>query len=212
MEQQVNNLIVILCVLILSTGCTNSEFNEIEDANVFYQIYPGEHQIIRLRRTIDAGAPLLQLFDKHGKHLDEFSIAPMGIFNLTLIRNNNIQITYLIGQSDLEMFLPWYKTNKSNPNHIGKYSISYTYKIQNAYLEKKGSEIDSISIDKKTNKTSLFLNRKLIALDPIYLLIVKDSEFLAYNPQTITYTPYKFANKNLKKVFFDQILSLYHDE
>lgn len=204
-----NSLFFFLCTLFFGTGCFAPDFDEPESANVFYQVYPGQEDILRIRRTRDEGAPSIQLFDKKGNQLEEFKISPMHIFNMTLVKNDSVQITYLLGQSDLEMFLPWFKTNKSNPDHIGRYKIRYNYEISNSYLESPGSSIDSLSIDKKSCTTTLFLKGVPVTTKATYLLLIKQDELLAYNPITKEYSRYPFKEKDLSKEFLQKVLAVY---
>jgi hypothetical protein len=207
MRFKINILFLLLCLFIV--GCGDPNFNELEGSNVFYQVYPGDKNIIRIRRTSGEGAPLVQLFDKKGIQLKNSIVTPMGIFLITSIKNDTLQVTYFVGQSDLEMFLPWFKTNRSNPRSIGQYSIHYNYEIHNKYSETKGSEIDSLNLDKKTQTTSLFLKGKLITIRPTYLLILKASELVAYDPKNRAYTPYPLVNKDLAKDYLNKILAMY---
>ncbi|HWW43098.1 hypothetical protein [Pedobacter sp.] len=206
---KINKFFIIISLCFFVAGCGAPDFDEIERANVFYQVYPGQTDILRIRRKIDEGAPSIQLFDKKGHQLQKITIAPMGIVLITSMKNESIQITYFVGQSDLETFLPWFKTNKFNPIHIGKYSIHYNYEVQNSHSEDKGSEIDSLQINKKTETTSLFLNGHLIATKPTYFFILDPSELQAYDPVTKAYTKYPFANSNLAKGYLRKILNMY---
>ena len=176
-----------------------------------YQVYPGKKDILRLRRTVDAGAPSIQLFDTEGNQLQEFKIAPMGILKMTSIKVDYVKITYLIGQSDLEMFLPWFRTNKFNPEKVGRYIIRYNYEIFNEYLEAEGSLIDSMSVNKKTGNTCLFQRGKFITEKPTFLFIIKSSEVLGYTPITKEYTRYPFEAKNLAQQFSHKVLNLYNN-
>ncbi|MBE9599491.1 hypothetical protein [Pedobacter sp. MC2016-24] len=207
MGSKINMLFLLLCLFVV--GCGNPNFNELEGPNVFYQVCPVDKDIIRIRRTSGEGAPSVQLFDKKGSQLQNSIITPMGIFLVTSIKNDTLQVTYFVGQSDLEMFLPWFKTNRSNPYRIGQYSIHYSYEIHNKYSETKGSEIDSLIVDKKAQTTWLFLKGKLIDTRPTHLLILKSSELVAYDPKNKSYTPYPLVNKDLAKDYLNKILATY---
>ena len=209
MGHRINNICLLLCILFFVTGCSESDFSEIEGPNVFYQVYPGKEDILRIRRTRDEGAPSVQLFDKKGNLLQEFKIAPMHIFNMTSVKKDSVLITYLLGQSDLEMFLPWFKTNESNPERIGPYKIRYNYEIHNSYKESPGSQIDSISVDKNSGNTSLFLKGVPIAVKPTYLFIISAFELQAYNPVTKEYSRYPFEGKKFSKEFLQKVLAMY---
>lgn len=163
---KIDRLFLMSSLCIFTIGCGNLDFDELEGPAIIYQVCPGKTDILRIRSTIDKGAPSIQLFDKTGRQLQKSIIASMGGFMVTAMGNNSIQITYFVGQSDLVFFLPWFKENKSNPSLIGKYSIHYNYEIHNKYSETKGSEIDSLHVDKKAQTTSLFLKGKLIATRP----------------------------------------------
>ncbi len=199
-----------LPILLFVTGCGSSGFEELEGPEVFYQISPSEAGILRVRYTINKGAPSVQLFDTKGNLLKNNIIAPASGLLMTASKNDSIQITYFVGQSDLDMFLPWFKTNKYNMDRIGNYSINYNYEIQNTYLENKGSEIDSLSVDEKGQLTSVFLKGKLIAKKPTYLFVIKWSEILLYDPLSKLYTPYTFTNNSgLVKDYLKKILAVY---
>ena len=203
---KINKVFLLLYVLALITGCSRSNFEELEGSDIFYQINAGKTDIIRMRYTIDKGAPSIQLFDKKGNLLQNSVIIPNSILLLTAVKKDSIQITYFVGQSDLKIFLPWFRTNQSNPKRIGNYSIHYNYEIRNTYLESIGSEIDSLSIDCNAQLTSVFFKHKLITKKPAYLFIVKSSEMLLYNPTIKTYTKYTFADKSLARFYMEKSL------
>ncbi|MGQ7855565.1 hypothetical protein ACUN24_15140 [Pedobacter sp. WC2501] len=209
MGSKINKLFLLLYLCIFAVGCGERHFDELEGPDISYQICPGKTDILCIRRTIDKGAPLIQLFDNRGNLLESYVLASMAGFQVTAMGNNSIQITYFVGQSDLEMFLPWFKKNKFNPNHIGKYAINYNYEIHNEYSESEGSGIDSLNVDKMAQTTSLFLKGKLIATRPTYLLILKSSELLAYEPKDKVYTPYLLGNNDLAKDYLNKILANY---
>jgi len=201
-------LLLHFCLFVIA-GCGSADFGELEGPNVFYQIYTGDQNILRIRYTIGEGAPYIQLFDNKGNLLQESVVAPESGFLVTSVKNDLVQITYFVGESDLDMFLPWFKTNKFNPTRIGKYSINYNYEIRNSYSDNKGSKIDSLNVDITANTTSLFLKGKLVATRPTYLLILKSSEFLAYDPENKVYTPYQLVNKDLTINYLKKILAVY---
>lgn len=206
------NFCLLLCILFLGIGCSGSNFEEQEGPNVFYQVYPGKEDILRIRRTIGEGAPSIQLFDKQGKQLQKFTIAPMHVFNMTSVKNDSVLITYLVGRGDLEMFLPWFKTNRFNPERIGRYKINYNYEISNTYLESPGSQIDSVSVDKKAGTTTVFLKGKSIVTKPTFLFIIRSFRLQTYNPITQEYSIYTFRDKNLAEEFIEKILATYENE
>jgi|GEM_PF-3405600 len=210
MESKINRLFLVLCLCIFALGCGEPRFNELEGPAIIYQVCPAKTDILRIRSTIDKGAPSIQLFDKKGRKLQTSIIAPMSGFMVTAMENDSIQITYFVGQSDLVFFLPWFKKNKFNSNRIGKYSIHYNYEIHNKYSETSGSEIDSLTVNKKAQKTLLFLKGKLIATIPTYLLILKSSELIAYSPINKQYTPYLLVNQDLAKDYLNKILARYN--
>jgi hypothetical protein len=208
MGLKISKALLLLCTLLSAFGCGAPGLDNWEGDNIFYQVYPGKKDIIRMRYTLDKGSPSIQLFDKHGSFLEESAIAPNSILRMTSIANDSIQITYFVGQSDLDMFLAWFTTNKFNPKRIGNYSIHYNYEIHNTYLENKGSEIDSVAIDGETHMASVFLKHELIAKKPCHLFIVKQTELLLYDPASKTYTPYTFTNKNLLKEYLRKNLDV----
>lgn len=202
---------LVLPILLFVVGCGSSSFDEIEGPDVFYQISPSKTSIIRVRYTTDKGAPSIQLFDTKGNLLKNNTMAPVSGLLMTSSKNDSIRITYFVGKSDLDMFLPWFKTNKYNANRIGNYSINYNYEIHNTYLENKGSEIDSLCVDEKGQMTSVFLNEKLIAKKPTHLFVIKLSKMLLYDPLSKSYTPYTFANnRSLVKDYLEKILETYN--
>lgn len=192
-------------------SCGNSNFSKFEGTGFSYQVIAGKTDIVRIRYTTDEGAPSIQLFDMTGNLKEKVTIAPYMVIGLTAIKNNTIQITYTIGQRDLNVFLLWFERNKDiNPSRIGNYSIKYNYEIQNEYLENEGSEIDSLYIDKNTQMMSLFLKQKLVVKKPMYLFKVEPSEILLYDSSSKSYTPYIFTkNKNMVKDYFEKVLDLY---
>lgn len=192
-------------------SCGNSNFSKFEGTGFSYQVIAGKTDIVRIRYTTDEGAPSIQLFDMTGNLKEKVTIAPYMVIGLTAIKNNTIQITYTIGQRDLNVFLLWFERNKDiNPSRIGNYSIQYNYEIQNEYLENEGSEIDSLYIDKNTQMMSLFLKQKLVVKKPMYLFKVEPSEILLYDSSSKSYTPYIFTkNKNMVKDYFEKVLDLY---
>lgn len=192
-------------------SCGNSNFGEFEGTGFSYQVISGKTDIVRIRYTTDEGAPSIQLFDMKGNLKEKVTIPPYMGIRLTAIKNSTIQITYTIGQRDLNMFLSWFERNKDiNPSRIGNYSIQYNYEIQNEYLENEGSEIDSLYIDKNTQMMYLFLKQKLIVKKPMYLFRVGPSEILLYDSSSKSYTRYIFTkNKNMVKDYFEKVLDLY---
>lgn len=203
--------IFLLLLLLLFIGCENSNFDKLEGTGFSYQIFAGKTDIVRVRFTTDGGAPSIQLFNTKGKFKEEVTINPYNGLRFTAMKNGTIQMTYIIAQSDLDMFLPWFERNKyNNPNQIGHYSIRYNYKIQNEYLENEDSEIDSLYIDKNTQLMSLFLKQKVIAKKPMYLFRVESSEITLYDPSSKSYTLYTFVdNKNGVEECFKRVLALY---
>lgn len=200
-----------LPLLLSILACGNSNFDKLEGIGFSYQISAGKTDIVRVRYTTDEGAPSIQLFDTKGNLKDKVIIAPYMGLGLTAMKNDTIQMTYTIGQSDINIFLPWFERNKNiNPSRIGNYSIRYSYEIQNEYLENECSEIDSLYIDKNTQIMSLFLKQKLITKKPMYLFRVKSSEIILYDPVSKSYTPYKFVdNKNIAQEYLKKVLALY---
>ncbi|WP_294223838.1 hypothetical protein [uncultured Chryseobacterium sp.] len=203
--------IFFLLLLFSLLSCGNSNFSKFEGTGFSYQVIAGKTDIVRIRYTTDEGAPSIQLFDMTGNLKEKVTIAPYMVIGLTAIKNNTIQITYTIGQRDLNVFLLWFERNKDiNPSRIGNYSIQYNYEIQNEYLENEGSEIDSLYIDKNTQMMSLFLKQKLVVKKPMYLFKVEPSEILLYDSSSKSYTPYIFTkNKNMVKDYFEKVLDLY---
>jgi hypothetical protein len=197
--------------LLFVIACGGPNFDKFEGTGFSYQISSGKTDIVRVRYTTDEGAPSIQLFNIKGKLKEKVTIAPYVGLTLTSIKNDTIQMTYIVGQSDLNMFLPWFKRNNNNPSRIGNYSIHYNYETLNAYFADEDSEqVDSLYIDKNTQMMSLFLKQKLIAKKPMYLFRVRSSELAVYDPSSKSYTAYAFANnKNIAEEFFKKVLALY---
>jgi len=210
-KYKIKSIYLLLPLLLSLIACGNSNFDKLEGTGFSYQISAGKTDVVRVRYTTDEGAPKIQRFDTKGKLKEEVTITPYTVLGLTSIKNGTIQMTYIIGQSDLNMFLPWFERNKSNnPNQIGHYLILYNYEIQNEYLENEGSEIDSLYIDKNTQLMSLFLKQKLIAKKPMYLFRVESSEITLYDPSNKSYTSYTFVdNKNVVEECFKRVLAMY---
>ncbi len=200
----------LVVILFFLAACGSPSFDDIEGPDIFYQISPGEKNILRVRYTIDKGAPSIQLFDTKGNFLKDNTIVPASRMLMTASKEDSIRITYFVGQSDLDMFLPWFNTNKYNANRIDNYTINYNYEIHNTYLENKGSEIDSLGVEAKGQITSLYLNGKLIVKEPTHLFVVKLSKFMLYNPLSQSYTSYTFKNKSLVKDYLEKILAAYN--
>lgn len=199
-------------LLFLFLSCRNSNFNNFEGVGFSYQISAGKTDIVRVRYTTDDGAPSIQLFDTKGRLKEEATIAPYMVLKLAAVKNHNIQMTYIVGQNDLNMFLPWFEKNKNiNPNRIGSYSIRYNYEIRNVYFANQDSvQVDSLYIDKNTQIMSLFLKQKLIAKKPMYLFRVESSEITLYDEVSKSNIPYIFTdNKNIVQEYFKKVRALY---
>lgn len=208
--QKIKSIYLLLPVLLSIIACGHTNFDKFEGTGFSYQISAGKADIVRVRFTTDEGAPSIQLFDTKGRLKEEATIAPYMGLKLTAVKNDTIQMTYTIGQSDLNMFLPWFGKNNYNSSRIGNYSIRYNYEIQNEYLENEGSEIDSLYIDKNTQMMSLFIKHKLITKKPMYLFRVESSEITLYDPVSKSYTPYSFThNKNIAEEYLKKVLALY---
>lgn len=209
-RSKIKKICLLLPLLLSIIACEHHDFDKFEGTGFSYQISAGKTDIVRIRYTTDEGAPSIQLFDTKGRLKEEVTIAPYVGLGLTAMKNDTIQMTYTIGQSDLNMFLPWFKKNKYNSTRIGNYSIRYNYEIRNEYLENEGSETDSLYIDKNKQMMSLFLKKKLIVKKPMYLFRVESSELSLYDPSSKSYTPYTFAaNKNIAEEYLKKVLALY---
>lgn len=212
-RSKIKSIYLFIPLLLSIISCKNSNLNELEGAGFSYQISAGKKDIIRLRFTTDEGAPSIQLFDTMGKLKEEGTIAPSWPFGMTAIKNDTIQLTYIVGQRDLNMFLRWFKKKKSKnyPIHIGHYSIHYNYEIQDAFFADQDSvQIDSLYIDKNTQMMSLFFNQKLIVRKPMYLFMVRSSNIALYDPLNKSNIPYTFVdNKNITEEYLKEVLSLY---
>ena len=210
-RSKIKNICLLLSLLLSIIACGHTDFDKFEGTGFSYQISAGKTDIVRARYTTDEGAPSIQLFDTKGRLKEEATIAPYMGLKLTAVKNDTIQMTYTIGQSDLNMFLPWFEKNKYNPNRIGNYSIRYNYEIRNEYnIDQDSVHVDSLYIDKNTQMMSLFLKQKLIAKKPMYLFRVKPSEITLYDPVSKSHTPYTFAdNKNIVEEYLKKVLALY---
>ncbi|MGG5211117.1 hypothetical protein ACQWU4_19545 [Chryseobacterium sp. MIQD13] len=211
-RSKIKNICLLLPLLLSLIACGHPDFDKFEGTGFSYQINAGKTDIVRARYTTDEGAPSIQLFDTKGRLKEEATIAPYMGLGLTAMKNDTIQMTYTIGQSDLNMFLPWFKKNKYNPTHIGNYLIRYNYEIRNEYnIDQDSVQLDSLYIDKNTQMMSLFLKQKLIAKKPMYLFRVESSEISLYDPVSKSYTPYIFAgNKNIGEEYIKKVLALYN--
>lgn len=209
-RSKIKNICLLLPLLLSIIACGHPDFDKFEGTGFSYQISAGKTDIVRIRYTTNEGAPSIQIFDTKGRLKEEVTIAPYMGLGLTAMKNDTIQMTYTIGQSDLNMFLPWFKKNKYNSTRIGNYSIRYNYEIRNEYLENEGSETDSLYIDKNEQMMSLFLKKKLIVKKPMYLFRVDSSELSLYDPSSKSFTPYTFAaNKNIAEEYIKKVLALY---
>lgn len=210
-RSKIKSMCLLLALLLSIIACGHPDFDKFEGIGFSYQISAGKTDIVRARYTTDEGAPSIQLFDTKGRLKEEATIAPYMGLGLTAVKNDTIQMTYTIGQSDLNMFLLWFKKNKYNPTRIGNYLIRYNYEVQNEYnIDQDSVHVDSLYIDKNTQMMSLFLKQKLIAKKPMYLFRVKYSEIKLYDPVSKSHTPYTFANnKNIVEEYFKKVLALY---
>ena len=211
-RSKIKNICLLLPLLLSIIACADPNFDKFEGTGFSYQISADKTEIVRVRYTTDEGAPSVQLFDTKGRLKEEATITPYSGLGLTAVKNNTIQMTYTIGQSDLNMFLPWFKRIKYiNPNRIGNYSIYYNYEIQNAFfMDQDPVQVDSLYINKNTKMMSLFLKKKLIVKKPMYLFRVESSELSLYDPSSKSYTPYTFvANKNIAEEYLKKVLALY---
>jgi hypothetical protein len=207
---KIKNIYLLLPLLVFIIACGNSNFDKLEGTGFSYQISAGKTDIVRVRFTTDEGAPSIQLFDEKGRLKEEANLAPYSGLELTAMKNDTIQMTYIVGEND-QMFLSWFKKSKYNPTRIGNYSIRYNYEIRNVYFADEDSvQVDSLSIDKSTQMMSLFLKQKLIAKKSMYLFRVESSEIAIYNPLSKSYTTYTFAgNKNIAEEYLKKVLALY---
>lgn len=208
--RKIKNIYLLLPLVLSMIACGDSNFGKLEGIGFSYQILADKTDILRVRYTTDEGAPSIQLFDTKGKLKENVTIAPYGGLGLTAIKNDTIEMTYVIGGND-QMFLSWFKKNKYNPNRIGHYSIHYNYEIKNVYFaDKDPVQVDSLHINKDTQNMSLFFKQKLIVKKPMYLFRVRSSEIALYDSSSKSYIPYRLAsNENISKYYFEKILSLY---
>lgn len=213
-RSEIKSICLLLSLLLSFIGCENSNFDKLEGIGFSYQVGAGKTDIVRVRFTTDEGAPSIQIFDTKGRFKEEAIIAPSWPFRMTAIKNDTIQMTYIVEKSDLNMFLRWFQKEKSKyyPSHIGHYSICYNYEIRNVYFANKDSvQVDSLYLDKSTQMMSLFLKQKLIVKKPMYLFRVESSAISLYDPSTNLYIPYTFAaNKNIAEEYLKKVLALYN--
>lgn len=211
-RSKIKNVCLLLPLLLSIISCGGSSFDKLEGIGFSYQVGAGKTDIVRLRFTTDEGAPSIQIFDTKGRLKEEAIIAPSWPFRMTAIKNDTIQMTYIVEESDLDMFLRWFKKKKSKyyPTHIGHYSIQYNYKVRNVhFMDQDTVQVDSLYIDKNTQMMSLFLKQKLIAKKPMYLFTVESSEISLYDPSSKSYI-YTFAdNKNIAEEYLKEVLALY---
>ncbi|UZT99331.1 hypothetical protein ODZ84_07100 [Chryseobacterium fluminis] len=213
-RSKIKNVYLLLPLLLSLIACGNSNFDKLEGNGFSYQISAGKTDIVRLRFTTDEGAPKIQLFDTKGRLKEEATIAPSWPFGMTTVKNDTIQMTYVVGDRDLNIFLRWLKKEKGkyHPTHIGNYSIHYNYEIRNEYnINQDSVQVDSLYIDKNTQMMSLFLKQELIAKKPMYLFTVESSEIALYDPSSSSYIPYTFVdNKNISEEYLKEVLALYN--
>jgi hypothetical protein len=191
------------------TSCGKPDFLKYGGDETSYQICPGMSDIIRTEYAEDRGAPSLQLFDKYGKLLKDITIAPIARFLITGINNNSIQITYFVASgTDFDFFISSFRHNKYNPNRIGSYSIKYKYEIENDYVEKRGSRIDSITMDKQKKSVALFYKKTLVINLPVFLLSADTSGLTFYDVYTKTHVYYKFEKKTLLQDYMEKVMNI----
>ncbi|MGG5211118.1 hypothetical protein ACQWU4_19550 [Chryseobacterium sp. MIQD13] len=209
-RSKIKNICLLLPLLLSIIACGHPDLDKFEGTGFSYQISAGKTDIVRARYTTDEGAPSIQLFDIKGNLKEEATITPYSGLGLTAMKNDTIQMTYVVGENE-QMFLSWFKRIEYiNPTRIGNYSIRYNYEIQNEYFENEGSEIDSLYIDKNTKMMSLFLKHKLITKKPMYLFRIEFSEITLYDPVSKLYTPYTFAgNRSFFEEYLKKVLDLY---
>ncbi|QKJ30313.1 hypothetical protein HQ865_11255 [Mucilaginibacter mali] len=199
-----------VCLFLSISACRRSDFLNSDDTDTSYQICPGISDIIRVKYPEENGAPTLQLFDNNGTLLKENTINPMSRFLLTEMNNKAIKITYFVGSGqNLAFFTKQFKENKYNPIQIGHYLITYTYKIEDEYLESKKVKIDVLKINEQNKTVSLFDKNKLIAIRPICLLSVNNSGLIFYDNNTSIHTLYEFERKSLFRDYLQKIINIY---
>lgn len=212
-RSKIKNICLVLPLLLSIIACGHPDFDKFEGIGFSYQINAGKTDIVRARYTTDEGAPSIQLFDTKGRLKEEAIIAPSWPFRMTAIKNDTIQMTYIVGEGDLNIFLRWFTKEKGkyHPTHIGNYSIYYNYEIQNAFFtDQDPVQVDSLYIDKNTQTMSLFLKKKLIVKKPMYLFTVESSAISFYDPSSKSSIPYTFAaNKNIADEYLKKVLALY---
>lgn len=212
-RSKIKNICLLLPLLLCIIACRDSNFDKLEGVGFSYQVSTGKTDIVRLRFTTDEGAPSIQIFDTKGRLKEEAIIAPSWPFRITAIKNDTIQMTYIVGERDLNIFLRWFTKEKGkyHPTHIGNYSIYYNYEKQNAFfMDQDPVQVDSLYINKNTKMISLFLKKKLIVKKPMYLFRVESSELSLYDQSSKSYTPYTFAaNKNIAEEYLKKVLALY---
>jgi len=212
-RSKIKSICLLLPLLLSIIACGDSNFDKLEGVGFSYQVSTGKTDIVRLRFTTDEGAPSIQIFDTKGRLKEEAIIAPSWPFRMTAIKNDTIQMTYIVGERELNIFLRWFTKEKGkyHPTHIGNYSIYYNYEIQNAFfMDQDPVQVDSLYIDKNTKMMSLFLKKKLIVKKPMYLFNVESSAISFYDPSSKSYRPYTFAdNKNIAEEYLKKVLALY---
>ncbi|MDP9078307.1 MAG: hypothetical protein M3O71_12820 [Bacteroidota bacterium] len=197
----------IICFLCLSTSCNRDIFFTFKNQDTSYQIYPGPHGIVRLVRG--NGAFFLQLFDEKSNLIDQADVATPYIFQMTGFGDDNLQISYIVGKGDLELFLPWFKAYKSNPQKIGNYKISYSYIKNNNDYHMRNQNIDSVSVNETGKLASFYFHGLLLKKVPIQCLFVGTNYFQYSDYKENSSTEYHFKDTLLSLTYLKGVLSSY---
>ena len=186
-----------------------SNLFEIEN-NDFFQLYPTPKGIIKVLCTED-GHRSLSFFDAEG-HLDEERDLPSRVFIIKGERKNEMWIIFEIGKTDLEMFLLWFNKTKSLPLKIGDCKISYSYRIiTQAWSGDSPVLVDSLFLDKGTQKVFLYNEAKLISSGKIYNYLIYKNEIQILNERHKAFSPFILKSPLLISKFQNQVLSMYDD-
>ncbi|MEO6454682.1 MAG: hypothetical protein ABIN97_11440 [Ginsengibacter sp.] len=198
-----------ICFCCLYTSCSNNSFYEFDTDYTSYQIFCGENDIVRIVRTDGEGAGSLDLFNSRGVLAESIVLAQMEPLFMTKCQHNFIEINYVVAPSDLELFLPWFKTHKFNPTKIGNYRIKYSYIIDNNGGSTMNKNIDSLKVLKNDKTVKLFYKNTLIDKIPIHWLLVYPKYFSFYNAIDKATTFYNLSDSLLVKKYLNDLLSMY---
>ncbi|MEO7212528.1 hypothetical protein [Mucilaginibacter sp.] len=195
--------------LLLMSSCDNTDFVKFEGPDISYQIYAGQNEIVRIVRREENGPYSLQLFNQNGRLMRDVTMATPFPFRFIRCNNDSLTISYSVGQSDLELFLPWLKSNKFNPTEFGRYKIAYSYTIIGGKIERVNKNIDYLSVDRRKGKAKLFLQNKLVDEVAIETLGIYGSRLKYLSLHADTAITYNLIDSMVVRKYLHDIVSSY---